>query len=267
MDTITAAGHVYHPTRGSGVEWQPGLARLWQDGVVIAEATQAAPTAYEFFHELKFAEAFPMIQYWWFRSQWAGLVAVSRPEGMIAGEETLYGYMQFGEEEGIAQMWTVSTSDAPVSVAVPFPPGNTEPLNLPLRWQLARLVMDTLIGHQDADDLLPVSSLVRRDDSIAPLSYDGYIDYLYAPTLEQALPTRLSALTAELPYFLANVFDPEKKKHTRKARWVLEDVRDEPLRDLLCEMQGLKGPIREPVDFEAEFKIEMDKLHADGLYL
>jgi len=249
MDATIAAGHVYHPTLGNGVEWLPGLARLWQDGVMIAEARHAAPTAYEFFHELKFAEAFPTVQYWWFRSQWGGLVSVSQPEGDL-GPDTLYGYMQFGEEgEGIPQMWTMSAADAPLSVATPFPPGETQPLNLPLRWQLARLALDVLLGSQDHDDLLPVSSLVRRDESVEHLAYDNCLDYIYAPTLEQAFPRTIGALTAEVPYFLGDVFRPDNywqiRRATRSATWMLEDARLAPLRVLLCEMQGLESPVVE----------------------
>ncbi|MBN2148837.1 MAG: hypothetical protein JW726_15725 [Anaerolineales bacterium] len=56
-----APGHRYQPRLGSGIEWLPGCAKLWEDGQVVEQATHHTKSAYEFWYELAFAECFPAV--------------------------------------------------------------------------------------------------------------------------------------------------------------------------------------------------------------
>ena len=240
---MEAAGHVYHPSLGNGVEWMPEIARLWQDGAAIAEAPHNTASAYEFFHELKFAEAFAEVDYWWFRSTWQGDVMLSRPRGLIDNGGGIYGYMQFNNDETPGQMWTM-TDDAPALLGLPFPPGEWQFANLPLLLNLARLVL-AIIDDQDEvivpDEWLTISGRVRRDDSV-----DACVSEYCLPlqTLAEAFPTRFAALTHELPIRLTALVSDNDPLGVRiqSRRYAFEDVPDLTMRDLLCVLQGLIPP-------------------------
>jgi hypothetical protein len=50
-----------------------------------------------------------------------------------------WGYMQFVDKNVPAGMWTIAEGGR-LQIAVPFPPNEVQPVNLPLRLALARLV-------------------------------------------------------------------------------------------------------------------------------
>ena len=161
MDRMAPA-HVYQPQLGSGIEWMAGTARLWEHGQVCEEAAHLTTTAYEFWYNLEFARTFPSVTHWWFRSAWTQRVRLTRPQG-IMGESTIWGYIQFVDEQTPAQMWTM-TEGSPREIAVPFPPNEAHPDNLPLRLALANLVRGVLAERVEPDVWVVVTSLVERSE-------------------------------------------------------------------------------------------------------
>lgn len=144
----SAPGHVYQERLGTGIEWQPGRARLYQGGAVIAEGTHATHTAWDFWYTLAFAQTFPQVEHWWFRSAWTGMVRISRPF-QLRDARTIMGYIQFTDIETPAQLWT--TTAEPLEMGIPFPIHNVEALNLPLRIALTRIVFGVINDDIDAD--------------------------------------------------------------------------------------------------------------------
>ena len=179
-----APGHVYQPHLGTGIEWQPGEVRLWEGGQVTGTAAHQTESPYEFWYQLAFADCFPDVTHWWFRSAWTQRARLTRPQGTM-DEATVWGYMQFVDAETPAQMWTLTESDPPI-MAVPFPPNEVQPVNLPLRLALARLVAGVITDDVLPDEWLVITSLVKRDDLAAAF-----------PTTRQALPWRLEGV--EIP--------------------------------------------------------------------
>ena len=178
---IAAPGHVYLPQIGSGIEWLPETVRLWERGTLSMEAHHQTLSAYQFWHSLAFADCFPEITHWWFRSAWTQRVRLTRAQGML-GTDTIWGYMQFVDDQQPGQIWTVSEGDRP-TIETPFPPHENQPVNLPLRLALARLVAGVLSDEVVPDHWMTVTSLVERDQ------------------LSLAFPTRL----ADLSFCLAGV--------------------------------------------------------------
>jgi hypothetical protein len=160
MTERMAPGHVYQPRLGTGIEWQPGLARLWEGGQATETAQHDTPSAYRFWRDLAFAECFPQVTHWWFRSAWTQRVRLTRPQGMM-GEATVWGWMQFIDDQTPAQMYTVAEGERPV-IATPYPPNEVQPVNLPLRLALARLAAGILSDQVVPDQWLFVTSLVGR---------------------------------------------------------------------------------------------------------
>lgn len=162
MTDRMAPGHVYRPQLGSGIEWKADEVHLWEAGHVVETAHHNSASAYEFWRSLVLAEAFPSVTHWWFRSAWTQRVRLSGIQGVIAGG-TVWGYMQFIDEEVPAQTWSVTEGERP-EIFVPFPPNEVQPVNLPLRLALARLVAGVLADEVQRDTWLTITSLVRRDE-------------------------------------------------------------------------------------------------------
>jgi len=157
-----APGHAYLEQLGTGIEWQPGIARLWERGNVTLEAEHSSQTPYEFWNELVFAEAFPQVTHWWFRSAWTQRVRLTRAQGML-DQLTVWGYMQFIDDGEPGQLWTVEERGVPV-IETPYPPNEVQPVNLPLRFALARLVAGIFSDDVLPDQWMVVTSLVKRAD-------------------------------------------------------------------------------------------------------
>mgnify|MGYP006309275745 CR=1 FL=1 len=159
------------------------MVSLYERGEVALEAEHKTDSPYQFWHELAFAESFPQVTHWWFHSAWTQRVRLTKAQGLLEhSPPTIYGYMQFIDEEQPGQLWTITERDVPV-IDIPYPPNEVKPVNLPLRLALARLAAGTLTDEVLPDQWLGVTSLVRSKD------------------LAQALPTRLDAL----PWRLAGV--------------------------------------------------------------
>jgi hypothetical protein len=109
--------------------------------------------------------------------------------------------MQFIDDSAPGQVWTAEGDDLPV-IATPYPPNETQPVNLPLRLALARLVVGVITGAVEADQWIVVTSLVARDE------------------LRLAFPDQVTAL----PFRLEG----------------LDQLDDLSLRQALCSLQGLK---------------------------
>jgi hypothetical protein len=156
-----APGHVYQPQLGSGVEWQAGTVKLWERGEVTFEASHHTDSQYEFWRSLAFADCFPDVTHWWFRSAWTQRVRLTRAQGML-GDDTIWGYIQFIDEHIPAQVWTISEKNVPV-IEVPYPPNENQPVNLPLRLALSNLVAGILSDDVVPDTWMVVTSLVERE--------------------------------------------------------------------------------------------------------
>ena len=100
--------------------------------------------------------------HWWFRSAWTQNVRLTGIEGLMDGI-TPWGYMQFINEEEPAQFWTITEGERP-EIATPFPPNEVQPVNLPLRLALARLVAGVIADEVQRDTWMLITSLVRRDE-------------------------------------------------------------------------------------------------------
>jgi len=184
-----APGHVYQPRLGSGIEWMPGAAKLWEKGEVAEVCTHHTASPYEFWHSLAFTECFETVTHWWFRSAWTQRVRLTRPQGSM-GEGVVWGWMQFVDEKTPAGMYSVAEGDVPL-IAVPYPPNEAQPTNLPLRLALGGLVAGMLTGRVTPDEWMVVTSLVQRDKlaAVFPESQEGMrwrLDGVEVP-LRQAL--------------------------------------------------------------------------------
>lgn len=178
MNERMAPGHVYQPHLGTGIQWQLGVAKLWESGQVTAKAFHNSVSPYEFWHSLAFADCFPQVTHWWFRSAWTQKVRLTSLQGLLF-DGAAWGLMQFMDEQTPAGMYTITETEPPV-IAVPYPPNEVQPVNLPLRLALSRLVGGVITGHVSPGQWMIVTSLVRRDE------------------LEAALPTTMDALPWQL---------------------------------------------------------------------
>jgi hypothetical protein len=170
MNERMAPGHVYYHRLGTGIQWLPGVAKLWEGGKVVAEASHTSHSPYEFWYNLAFAECFPEVTHWWFRSAWTQKVRLTKPQG-IFGDGTIWGLLQFIDEQTPGQMYTITDADPPV-IAVPYPPNEVQPVNLPLRIALSRLVSGVITGDIEPGKWNTVTSLVWRNelDIVCPIS-------------------------------------------------------------------------------------------------
>lgn len=184
-----APGHVYQPRLGSGIEWLPGAAKLWEKGEVVEVCTHHTASPGEFWRSLAFAACFETVTHWYFRSAWTQRVRLTRPQGTM-GEGAVWGYMQFVDAQAPAGMYTIAEGDPPV-IAVPYPPNEAQPVNLPLRLALARLAAGVLTGEVIPDEWAAVTSLVKQEElkKVFPESQEGMpfrLDGVEVP-LRQAL--------------------------------------------------------------------------------
>src|SRR5512145_1080586 len=157
-----APGHVYQAQLGTGIEWLPGVANLWKSWQITETAAHQTKTPYEFWHDLAFARCFPQITHWWFRSAWTQRVRLTRLQGAM-DDGALWGWMQFVDAETPAQMYFV-TQTTPIVISPPFPPNENQPINLPLRLALARLIAGIITGAVIPDDWVFITSLVQRSE-------------------------------------------------------------------------------------------------------
>ncbi|MGC1379301.1 MAG: hypothetical protein WA821_23925 [Anaerolineales bacterium] len=162
MKERMAPGHVYQPKLGTGIEWTPGGVILWEDFREVEHAGHNTTSPYQFWRDLAFAEAFPSVTHWWFRSAWTQRVRLPGIQGMVGGG-TVWGYMQFIAEDVPAQTWSISEGEPP-EIFVPFPSNEVQPVNLPLRLALARLVAGVVADQVQRDTWMVVTSLVRREE-------------------------------------------------------------------------------------------------------
>jgi len=159
---IMAPGHAYLKSTGSGIAWEPGKATLWWRGDVMAVGKHATASAREFWETLAFAQAFPQITHWWFRSAWTHQARVSLPVGMY-DDVTPMGYIQFIDDQEPANLWMMVESDYPI-IDIPFPPLEAQPVNIPLRLALARLLMAVVTDRFNPNVWCTVTSLVKTSD-------------------------------------------------------------------------------------------------------
>jgi len=213
---MMAAGHRYNPNLGTGIAWLPnGTATLYQGGVVIAAGQHTSASAYEFWYSLAFRETFPQVTHWWFGSAWTGLVRVSPPTGDLDAF-TRVGSMQFVDEETSGMTWTL-TDD--FHVAPPMPQFHVNPLNLPLRRQLAEMVLAPIVQQL----------LVRGDDQVRATQIldDIFID------VDVLAPDQWIGVTS-----LVERERLDEMFSTNSLWWTLEPL-GVPMRQALCQLQGL----------------------------
>jgi hypothetical protein len=162
MNERMAPGHLYQPRLGTGIQWLPGVVKLWEGGQVTAEVTHNTASPYEFWYNLAFATFFPEVTHWWFRSAWTQKVRLTLPQGQLA-DGAFWGLMQFIDEQNPGRMYTITDAYPPV-ISVPYPPNEVQPANLPLRLALTRFVSGVITGDVNPGNWYIISSLVRCDD-------------------------------------------------------------------------------------------------------
>jgi hypothetical protein len=192
MNERMAPGHVYQPRLGTGIQWQPGVVKLWENGQVTAEAAHTTASPYEFWYGLAFAGCFPDVTHWWFRSAWTQRVRLTRLQGELA-DGSLWGLMQFIDEHTPGQMYTISDTEPPV-IAVPYPPNVVHSVNLPLRIALSHLVVGIITGEVNPDQWKIVTSLVKREE----------LDAVF-PIPQVALPWQLEGIEISLRQALCDL--------------------------------------------------------------
>ena len=159
-----APGHVYISSLGTGIQWSPAEVVLWEQGQAVERAVHQTSSAYEYFYNLEFARSFPSVTHWWFRSAWTQRVRLTGMQGMMDAD-TIWGYMQFIDEDVPAQQWSVLGIDNAINeIAVPYPPHEVQPVNLPLRIALSRLVVGVVADEVQRDHWMVITSLVHRDE-------------------------------------------------------------------------------------------------------
>ena len=182
-----APGHVYIASLGTGIQWFPKTVTLWEKGQPVVTATHRTASAFDYFYNLEFAKSFSEVTHWWFRSAWTQKVRLSGIQGMMEAD-TVWGYMQFIDENVPAQQWSVLSIDETANeIAVPYPPNEVQPVNLPLRMALSRLVAGVITDTVPRDEWMVITSLVHRND----------LERTF-PVEVDALPWRLEGMTSSL---------------------------------------------------------------------
>jgi len=161
MNERMAPGHVYLPRLGTGIQWQPGIAKLWEGGKITTEAPHTTRTPYEFWFSLAFADCFPEVTYWWFRSAWTQKVRLTSLQGLLSNGSA-WGLMQFVDEHTPAGIYSITETEPPV-ISVAYPPNEVQPVNLPLRLALSRMVVGVITGNLKPDQWNIITSLVLSD--------------------------------------------------------------------------------------------------------
>ncbi len=211
-----APGHCYNPATGTGIEWQPQIAHLWEGGRITAPAKHGTLHPWEFWYYFAFADSFPDVSHWWFGSAWTGRLWLW-PAGVSADGNTESGWMQFVDRRTPPLPWQI-TLGQPVQVATPLPPFEVNAINLPLRRVLAQTILDLHTGDVPA----------------APPATDAEGDP--AANLD-SIPGTLWVTSLVPRAELAAAFPAEV------GPWRLEHV-DQPLRKALCTLQGLDFPTK-----------------------
>ncbi len=207
MTALIAAGHVFDPTKHTGIRWVPQRARLYQRSAqgpaeLIAAAAHTTTSAWEFWQTLAFAQVFPQVDAWWFGSAWTQQVRISRPVQPSGDGRSVTGWMQWVDDATPGSYWTI-TAGSPVVVDVPYPRHEVKPINLPLRIALGWLTVATLTDDVAPDQWHVVTSLVPRAE------------------LEAVFPITDAAFRAKY------------------GHWQLAGL-DLPLREALCTLQGIR---------------------------
>lgn len=159
-----APAHPYLPKLGNGIEFFPEKVVLWENGQPTLDAAHQQPNAYEFWRTFAFLDAFPQVTHWYFRSAWTQRVRFS-PAQTAFDEQSIWGYVQFIDEQTPSQIWTVSTTPGNLpEVFVSSPPNETHPANLPLRLTLASLTLGMLEDRIPINQWITVTSLVNAAD-------------------------------------------------------------------------------------------------------
>lgn len=229
---LWAPGHRYNEATQTGIRWTESTielhARPPQGGPSAIIAKVARPkqlSEWDFWYNLKFAQAFPQVAYWWFGDAWSGRVKVSRPAGQ-QDARTLFGFVQFTDEETAGDLWLLVDED-PLIMSVPLPENHRQPLNLPLQLGVARLVFGALNDGRYADQWFDITSLVARDQLAATF-----------PTTRAGLATEVPAVSSLLDLAPGGTPDLDMDGPAERV-WRLED-HEIPLREALCRLQGLK---------------------------
>lgn len=228
MQISLAPGHVYIPELGSGILWEPAQATLYQRGEIIAVGSHSSPTAWDFWYNLAFAQTFPQVEHWWFRGVWTGPLKISQPVGAI-DSQSIMGFMQFGNDETPATLWSITDHGQELEVAIGYPEHETEPINIPLRLALTRCILGTITGAMPTDTWMAATSLVTPHE------------------LEMAFPIDTKSLVINmLPYeggLMALLEEHPDINPEVRTEYIfrLEGVYTS-LRTAFCQLQGLKQP-------------------------
>ena len=157
-----APGHPYITTLGTGIEWTPGQVRRWEGGEVVATAADSSTSAWDFWHDLAFAQVFPDVTHWWFRSLWTGRVQFSMPDPNFVEHDTLWGWVTFDVLDQPRRPYSVHEG-ALLEISPPFPPNEEQIANLPLRLTLARCILAVLRDELAPNTWIGVTSLVASE--------------------------------------------------------------------------------------------------------
>jgi hypothetical protein len=222
-----APGHVYQSDLGTGIKWLQTKAQLYQGGKIIAEGTHTSKSPWEFWYTLAFAEIFPQVEHWWFRSLWTGYVKISRPTHQMDAV-SIMGFMKFGDEEMPTLPWSISEQGGELEIAPAFPVHEVQPANLPLRLALARMIFGVIGDEISADTWYPVTSLVTREDLAATFPIEG-----------NTLITNLAPVGGLTKLVMGAEVELDLDRQNEYV-YRLEGVHD-PLRTAFCRLQGLKG--------------------------
>jgi hypothetical protein len=213
-----APGHPYDPVTQNGVEWQPGLARLWENGQITARATHATASPFEFWFWLQFADVFPQVTHWWFGSAWTGQVWL-RAWPPRTDQPVIAGSLRFGDRAALEQPWQVQPGD-PAQLHLPLPPLEDDRRNLPLQLALGQLVWEAATSA-------PAGSGNARP-ALSPTGAGGS-----APGGTEPGRIFVTSLVAREALAAAFPLTP--------SRWYPAGI-DRPLRQALCQALGLDGP-------------------------
>jgi hypothetical protein len=182
----------FNPSPGSGVEWTPTTARLWDRGDVLGEAEHGSATPWDYWYNLRFLESFPHITHWAGDSVWTDRYKIGAPdpESLGRGDAVLTGTIQFSRDDSDVLTWKVTRApDDPTAlwvVSVPLP--ELEPdTNLALRLLLAQRVVQVVGGDIKVGEWRVASSVVPCDNlaDAFPLQWtDWRLDGAVAPPRE-----------------------------------------------------------------------------------
>ncbi len=142
----TAPGHPYDPRTGSGIEWKPGSAYLWEGGRITERAPHYTASPFESWFWLTFKDVFPAVTHWWFGTAWTGKVWVRAVLPPVEGGP-IVGGMTFGDRTQPERPWHIQVGDPP-RVATPLPPRSGNACSLTLQLALGQLVWEMHIGNR-----------------------------------------------------------------------------------------------------------------------